>query len=354
MIKGHSAGIGDILRSSAAWRALKNAFPGADLYLLLLTKDPGYVSEAFIARHHLLKGFFVLDKRTKGFSGWMKFLGEIGRIVNSVGPDLVIDFESQGLRTSLLSLWIRARFGICTIGTDEVPGRGLFYSVSSSSRQKFARKRRLPYPLEYTYRDFVALSALRIERNGIPIELEETPEGKRFRHAFRRRFGIRVDAPLLGVNIGCGTEDARTKRPDLSLISGLIGYLQKEYGYTVVLTGAGFEKEINREFISLHTKNFPSEIYELAGETDLIELAGLIGDCRLFISSDSGPYHMAVALRVPTLAVFNFDNRVHFHHEHWVRCVVIKDAHDLQQLKKEADDLIAFTESSSRSAGKSG
>jgi len=44
LIMVHSAGVGDMLRASASWRALKNKFPTADLHLLFLTKDPGYVS----------------------------------------------------------------------------------------------------------------------------------------------------------------------------------------------------------------------------------------------------------------------------------------------------------------------
>ena len=38
LIKSHSAGIGDILRSSAAWAVLKKHWPGAELHLVLLTR----------------------------------------------------------------------------------------------------------------------------------------------------------------------------------------------------------------------------------------------------------------------------------------------------------------------------
>jgi ADP-heptose:LPS heptosyltransferase len=344
MIKGHSAGIGDILRGSAAWRALRNKFPEAQLFLLMLTREPGYVSESLISKHHLLDGFFVVDKRTKGIRGWRRFLSEVMRVVTSVSPDLLIDFEPHGLRTSLLSLLMRSRFGIRTTGIDEVPGRGLFYTAYSPSTEKFARDRRLEYPLEYTDKDFVVLSSLGIERNGTPVELEETPEGTRFRNAFRERFGIPKDAVLAGVNIGCGTPDARVKRPDLALISRLVGHLQETYGHTVILTGAGFEKEINREFMALHARSSPAPIYDLAGETDLLQLTGLLRACRFFLSSDSGPYHMAVALRVPTLALFNYNNRVHFHTHTWVRCAVVKNEADAAGLERVADDLLRATE----------
>src|ERR1700690_4114718 len=139
MIKGHSAGIGDILRSSAAWRALKNRFPQADLHLLFLTKDPGYVSESFIASHHLLKSMSVIEKRTKNIRQWSLFIRNIRAVVESVRPDLIIDFEPHGLRTPMLSFLMQLKYGVPTVGINEIPLRGLFYNLRSVSTKGFAK-----------------------------------------------------------------------------------------------------------------------------------------------------------------------------------------------------------------------
>jgi ADP-heptose:LPS heptosyltransferase len=84
LIMGHSAGIGDMLRASASWRALKNKFPTADLHLLFLTKDPGYVSETLISKHHLLASFHTLDKRLKSLKDWIEFFKGFDKLVK--GP----------------------------------------------------------------------------------------------------------------------------------------------------------------------------------------------------------------------------------------------------------------------------
>ena len=42
----------------------------------------------------------------------------------------------------------------------------------------------------------------------------------------------------------------------------------------------------------------------LTGKTQLCELIAMIACCDLFITNDSGPMHLAAALRVPTLAIF--------------------------------------------------
>jgi len=44
------------------------------------------------------------------------------------------------------------------------------------------------------------------------------------------------------------------------------------------------------------------------GRFDLALIGGLIRSCRLFIANDSGPLHMALALRVPTLALIGADS----------------------------------------------
>jgi ADP-heptose:LPS heptosyltransferase len=47
------------------------------------------------------------------------------------------------------------------------------------------------------------------------------------------------------------------------------------------------------------------------------ELCALIKTCDLFVSTDSGPYHMAVALRVPTFCWFVVDEPSSVHDEDW-------------------------------------
>lgn len=296
MLKGHSAGIGDVLRSSAAWRALKNAFPETELHLALFTWEPGYASAALIARHHLLRGFCVIDKEMCRVRAWPRFWAWADEKAKTVRPDLILDFEPAGIYSALAAWRLGQATGAVMVGINEFPTRGAFYDIVSVPKAEFARRRGLELPLEYTYRDFVCLSALKIERNGLPIELEETDEGRIFREGFRERFRIPSGAAIIGLNIGCGTPDALYKRPDLKLLRAVVEVLQKARDAMVVLTGAKFETGVNQEFINLWPADRKPLLFDLAGQTNLLELAGLIKACDLFISTDSGPYHMSVAL----------------------------------------------------------
>src|SRR3954447_18005200 len=90
MLKAHSAGIGDLLRSSAAWRALKNRFPQARLHLWFLTKNPASASSELISRHHLLASFHVTDKRSSG-GGWQSLMTQAQALSRSIKPELIVD-----------------------------------------------------------------------------------------------------------------------------------------------------------------------------------------------------------------------------------------------------------------------
>jgi ADP-heptose:LPS heptosyltransferase len=176
---------------------------------------------------------------------------------------------------------------------------------------------------------------LALKGKGLPIELEETQEGRQFRETMRSRFSIPENVPLLGLNIGCGTPDALWRRPNLELLREAIQKVQQATSSFLVLSGADFETDVNERFL----EGYHLPALNLAGKTHILELAGLIKACRLFISSDSGPYHMGVALKVPTLGVFVKDFPYAYHNHPWVRNVVLQSHQDIEKFISSALEL---------------
>jgi len=77
-------------------------------------------------------------------------------------------------------------------------------------------------------------------------------------------------------------------------------YLRDRYQYkSVVVWGSHTEKEMAMRIVA-HSDNAS----KLAPDTDLHHLAALIGTANLFISGDSGPLHMAVAVGTPTIGLY--------------------------------------------------
>jgi ADP-heptose:LPS heptosyltransferase len=67
-----------------------------------------------------------------------------------------------------------------------------------------------------------------------------------------------------------------------------------------VLTGAGSEKELTAEV----AKGIGENCINLAGETNIPELAAVTQQCDLFISNDTGVMHVAYAAGTKVLAIF--------------------------------------------------
>jgi ADP-heptose:LPS heptosyltransferase len=79
--------------------------------------------------------------------------------------------------------------------------------------------------------------------------------------------------------------------------------LIKELGIRVAVVGG---KEELEKSISLFS-NCASGFVNLVGRTDLIQLATVLRKCRLLISGDSGPVHLACAVGTAVIAIFRND-----------------------------------------------
>ncbi|MGR2928044.1 glycosyltransferase family 9 protein [Acidithiobacillus ferriphilus] len=323
LIKSHSAGIGDILRSSAAWAVLKKRWPDAELHLVFLTRWPGYPSEALIRDHHLLASAHFLPMQEGRFAGmrgvgpriWRRLLPELRRIAQEVQPDLIIDHEPFGVETSIAARWVRRFCAAPTVGVNQVLGRGWLYDYAGPGLQEYARRHELPWPMDYTERDFAALAALGLERDGQRIVLQETEAGRYVRESLQSR--LSKDRAVIGVNIGCGTLDAEKKRPSVEFLVEVMGQVAAASPHILLLTGAPNERSINQDFLGQYAARWGDvgHILDIAGQTTPSGLTGALAICDIFVSSDSGPYHMAVAMGVPTLALFNFPSPEHYHDE---------------------------------------
>ena len=329
MIKSHSMGVGDVLRSSAAWRVLKDKWPQAQLHLLFLSKHAGYPTEDFIRQHHLLSSatFLTIREGTPADPNAQRVpLSTIKKQVLSLSqelkPDLVIDFEASGIRSSMVTRWAANAVGAKSVGIAQFLGRGLFYDFSAPSVKDYARAQGLQLPMDYTERDFVVLAALGLRRDKTPIELKITKDGVAYKNKLEPT--LSSGRCVVGLNIGCGTSDAIPKRPPIELVAQALHSIASQRSCTILLSGAGFEDAINQQFLkafqAIHGNATP--VINCAGQSSLSGLTGLIDLCDLFISSDSGPYHMAVAMQKPTLAWFMLNEPTSYHYDAWCRCLI--------------------------------
>lgn len=288
----------------------------------MLSKHAGYASESFIRSHHLLSSatFVTIKTGTPGRRQHsMTFSETFSAVELQLGDtaiDLVIDCEPYGIRTSIMTQLIARRHHATSVGIAQFPLRRFFYDRAASSVSQYIRRNDLSEPMDYTERDFVVLDALNIKREGTLIELEIGPDGLAWQQRCASSFSTSQKQVVL--NIGCGTIDAEGKRPPMNALVDAMVIAYQRSPFVLHLTGADFEKEFNLEFASLYSQKLwtlgsSPIVHDWAGQCTLNELSGLIGNADLMISSDSGPFHMAIALSVPTLGWFNFATPASYH-----------------------------------------
>jgi len=76
--------------------------------------------------------------------------------------------------------------------------------------------------------------------------------------------------------------------------------LVEEYGFKVLII-AGPKDIANAKVV---VKNMRHAVIDLAGKTSISQLASVLKRCRLFISNDSGPVHIASAVGTPVISIF--------------------------------------------------
>jgi heptosyltransferase II len=119
-----------------------------------------------------------------------------------------------------------------------------------------------------------------------------------------RSEGISGAPPLVGINPGAAYGSA--KRWFSDRYSQLADQLVERYKVRILLFGSAGERLIS-ERVAQGMKN-PATV--LAGRTTLGQLMGLLSLCRLLITNDSGPMHLAAALNVPQLAIFGSTSEI--------------------------------------------
>jgi heptosyltransferase-2 len=84
----------------------------------------------------------------------------------------------------------------------------------------------------------------------------------------------------------------------------LVTMLVNTQDATCVLVGNRGDLETTRWIMRLIPERERSQTHDLAGQTTLDSLAGVMSLSRVFVSNDSGAMHMAAALGVPVVALF--------------------------------------------------
>lgn len=125
-------------------------------------------------------------------------------------------------------------------------------------------------------------------------------EDLEFADGFINRNSIKQGDFLVGVHPGCNHRHYSSQCWDPARFAQVTNILSDKYHARILLTGSKTDQGVLYKIIPL-LKTPPILSPE---NTGVKQLSAIIGRCNLFISNDTGPMHLAVAMKIPTIGIF--------------------------------------------------
>ena len=283
-------GIGDVLFTTPAIRAIKKACPqGYIAYwcnerVAPILKNNPYIDKVIALSRGDIKKIY----RRSWFDGLKKSFS-LFKAIRALKCGICLDF-SLDHRYSLISKFcsIRKRVGF------DYKGRGRFLT-DKIEIDSYEQKHVIEYYLEL-------LKPLNIASDGADMELyNNSVVLEKARQQFKD-LGIGETEVKIGIAPAGGASWGKD--------SGLKHWPAKNFGYLadkliedtakVVVLADVSEVQVSQEMI----KAMRNKPVDLSGKTDLEQLAAIIANLDLLICNDGGPLHMAKALRIKTVSIF--------------------------------------------------
>lgn len=272
--------IGDLVVAMPSFKALKSAFPSAQLTLLTTPR----VREV-IEGSPFLDEIIYFDPIGKRQGAGIV---DIARRLRKTGFDLVVDFEHYYRFTTLLSYLTKApvRVGFNIRGQ----GRGGLLTEKVS------------YPTElHEVEAFLELAKAVGAKADKPalVEITVTREDQRKIDALFNKTGIEDSDLVIGIH-ATTSAIALGRRWPPERFARLVDELAVENQAKIIFTGAPEDRELVESIRSLMDQASVSTV----GRVTLKQFAALTKKIDLFISLDTGPMHIAAAMGARVVGLF--------------------------------------------------
>lgn len=276
--------LGDMLCIIPTVRAIRAAWPGADIHLIGLPWQKDFVRRFKHYFDHFIEfpGWPGLPEQEPDLERIPTFL----RDVRNMRYDLLFQMQGNGeITNTLCATWGSQRMCGLRKPGEYAPDENMF-PVSTDDEHEVIRF-------------FKLLKCLDIPPRGTSLEfpIDESEESS----ARARLKSLKLE-PHRFVCIHPGARDIRRRWPvdNFAFIANKLAHAP----YPIVLTGSAQEAAI---LSSLQEKiDRPViNIVETFGHLSIGELAGMLKYARLLISNDTGVSHVASALKLPSVVIFS-------------------------------------------------
>jgi ADP-heptose:LPS heptosyltransferase len=272
--------LGDLLVAVPALRAIRKAYPGAEITLIGLPWAAGFAQRFrhYIDRFVTFSGYPGLQEMETTPERTERFLAE----QRAYGYDLAIQLHGSGQASNpcVLAMGAKAMAGLYE---GEPPPGLTIGALYPHDQHEIWRCLRLAE----------ALGCRAIDpRLEFPLEARDLAEAGSLLAGLPENGGTRI-----GMHAGARPP---SRRWPAEYFADVADDLAQRYGAQIILTGGPDEIDT----VQAVQECMRAKAYSVAGKTSLGSLAALIGTLDLFITNDTGPAHLAVAVGTPSITLF--------------------------------------------------
>lgn len=301
-----STALGDTLLSTPAMKSLRKSFPEAEI-TTLINKN--------IAP--LFKNFKYTDNIILYYGGYKKFLKTLGEI-REKKPEAVLIFHGNGPQDIAFSVLSGANF--------------ILKHPTKSPHKKY-----LAFDFEQKYQHTIEdrLDLVRMIGGTIIEKTMEIPplDNKTAEAKIEASLGEATD--IVGFQIGAS--HVYNMWPIENFIALAKKILDMNHSTQIVITGVKKEYALGELIVNA----CGNRVINCCGRFKIDELPCLIKKMRLLITGDTGPMHLAVAIKVPTISLFSSadSNVTGPYQDLQIHRIIQKDGRFAAKLsKKQRDD----------------
>lgn len=279
-------GLGSITLASSIISSIRNNYKDTKIYFLTF-KDNKQIHDLLSFSDHIV----IID--TKNPFVLLKTIVQSIFYLQKERIDIVLDIEFYSKFTTIMSFLSGARW------------RMGFYLA------KFWRNSLVNVPIYFNYSRHILeiyamfSKALLIENPNLePSEIVVSAEDKRELMKILETQGINNLEHMIGINIHASDLAFGRRWPQSKFVELIEVFLVKYPHMKVVLTGVKGEMEYSRAFIELLPEQSRRRTVDLTGKISLKLFLALLSELPLFVTNDTGPFHLAKAVRARTISLW--------------------------------------------------
>lgn len=283
--------IGDVIHALPTLAVLRKNFPQAHITWVVEPKAYDVVRGHPDIDEVILLDLNIIGKKLAKPATFSQGLAEISKLAKRMRQgnyDLVLDLQGL-LKSGLISYFTKAPIRLVYCINREGSGLLATHRVPANPESRHVIQKCL---------DTARYLGLQIEEEDThQFKIAILPEDEEFAHDFLASQGVSEGDVLVGLNPGAAWP---TKQWPPEKFARLADLLIEKHDCKVLIFGGPGDRPMFEAIVS----QMKQQPIVAGGKTSLKQLGALIKKCKVFVGSDTGPMHIAVAVKTPVVAIF--------------------------------------------------